>query len=370
MRVLLLFFWMGLFGMTYAQKYPILHYTTQDGLSQMQIMSTFRDSRGYLWIGTKHGFCKFNGESFERFLPDFKMIWKEVHGFAEDGKGNLYIESPPTITRFDGKQFFGIKRPQGLFRELCIDRQNRVFCLNTTTAELNWVVNDSLVLVQWPSLKNRKLNWLTYDRPTHSLIANVDSVGLMRITPQRLIPVAKLLETSKMDIWLRARTGQAVIHRQFQMAGEQFFTEFDIEGWQPFLQISNGKCKILRPVPFDWLFSCQGQTYLLEANTQRVVIVFPNEFNHNTLTHTAYGTWIGTEKGLVFVVQNGIRYFSDSEVPYPWSVVEDSQKRMWFLNYLHPIQRFDGQRIETVTGYAEEIIRKQRAANVTNITPN
>jgi two-component sensor histidine kinase len=161
-----------------------------------------------------------------------------------------------------------------------------------------------------------------------------------------------------------------VIHRQFQTDGEQFFTEFGAEGWQPFLQISNGKCEVLRPVPFDWLFSCNGKTILLEANSNQVVPVFPTEFNHTTVTHTTYGTWIGTEKGLVFVVQNGIRYFPDSEVPYPWSVVEDSQQRMWFLNYLHPIQRFDGQRIETVTGYAEEMIRQQQVAKVANIIPN
>ena len=84
MRVLLLFFWMGLFGITHAQKYPILHYTTQDGLSQMQVMSTFKDSKGYLWVGTKYGFCKFNGESFERFPPDFKVVGMEVNEFAED----------------------------------------------------------------------------------------------------------------------------------------------------------------------------------------------------------------------------------------------------------------------------------------------
>lgn len=372
MRALLLFFWMGLFGMTYAQKYPILHYTTQDGLSQMQIMSIFRDSRGYLWIGTKYGFCKFNGESFEKFPPDSKTIDFSVNGFAEDSKGNLYIQST-LVVRFDGKRFIPVKSNEQGYSELCIDHQDKVFCRNSTTSELYTILNDSLVVVQWPSLKNRKVKWLTYDKPTRSLIANVDTVGLVRLTPQRLIPVAQLPPTNKPvinDIWLRTRNGQAVIHHQLQLTGEQFFAEFGTEGWQPFLQITNGKYEVLRPVPFDWLFSCQGQTHLLEANGKQVVIVFPNEFNHNTVTHTAYGTWIGTEKGLVFVVQNGIRYFPDSEVPYPWSVVEDSQKRMWFLNYLHPIQRFDGQRIETVTGYAEEMIRQQRAAKVTNITPN
>jgi Chaperone of endosialidase len=64
---------------------------------------------------------------------------------------------------------------------LCIDGQNRVFCRNATTEELNVVINDSLVVVNWPSLKNRKLKWLTYDKPTRSLIANVvytDCLGL------------------------------------------------------------------------------------------------------------------------------------------------------------------------------------------------
>jgi hypothetical protein len=68
--------------------------------------------------------------------------------------------------------------------------------------------------------------------------------------------------------------------------------------------------------------------------------VFPNIFNHNTLTHTTYGTWIGTEKGLVFIVQNGIRYFPDSEVPYAWSVVEDAQNRMWFFKLFTPNPTF------------------------------
>ncbi len=372
MRVLLLFFWMGLFGITHAQKYPILHYTTQDGLSQMQIMSTFRDSRGYLWVGTNYGFCKFNGERFERFIPDFKAVGRAVSNFAEDSKGIMYIESEQ-MGRFNGQQFVEIKKAQVAYNELCIDDHDRVFCRSNATGQLNILVNDSLIVVQWPSLKNRKLKWLTYDKPTRSLIGNIDSVGLMRLTPQRLNRVAKLPIPSKPiinDIWLRSRNGQAVIHRQFQTSGEQFFTEFGAKGWQPFLQISNDKCEVIRPVPFDWLFRFQSQTFLLEANTKRLLSVFPHEFNHNTLSYTAYGTWIGTEKGLVFVVQNGIRYFPDSEVPGPWSVVEDAQKRMWFLNYSKPIQRFDGQKIETVTGYAEEMIRQQRAAKVANIIPN
>ena len=31
-----------------------------------------------------------------------------------------------------------------------------------------------------------------------------------------------------------------------------------------------------------------------------------------TVTHTAYGTWLGTEKWVVIVVQNGIKYFFEN----------------------------------------------------------
>lgn len=164
MRALLLFFLVGLFGIAHAQKYPILHYTTREGLSQMQVMSTFRDSRGYLWVGTKYGFCKFNGESFEKFPPDSKTVDFSVNGFAEDSKGNLYIQSD-FITRFNGQQFVEIKNAQLVYNQLCIDDHDRVFCRSNATGELNMLVNDSLVVVNWPSLKNRKLKWLTYDKP-------------------------------------------------------------------------------------------------------------------------------------------------------------------------------------------------------------
>lgn len=369
MRVLLLFSLVSLFGIAHAQQYPLLHYTTQNGLSQMQVMSTFKDSRGYLWVGTKYGFCKFNGERFEHFAPDFSTVGNEVSGFAEDNKGYIYILSLPfSLTRFDGQKFIQIKRPQVEFQQLCSDNQNQVFCRNDATGELNVVVNDSLVAVNWPSLKNRKLLWITYDKPTRSLIGNVDSLGLVQITQKKLTLLIKNPSLSQSnDAWLRSRSGKAVIHRQ-SSSEELFFSEFGVGNWQPFLKITKGKCDVLRTVSFDWLFNCDGHTRLLEANSKRVTSVFSAFFNNSTAT--TYGTWIGTEKGLVFIVQNGFRYFHEDKVPNAWSVVEDSQQRMWFLNYLNPIQRFDGQKIEVIKGYQEAMIRQLQAANVPNAPAN
>lgn len=358
---------------TLAQKYPVLEYTTREGLSQMQVMCTFRDSRGYLWIGTKYGFCKFNGESFERFAPDFKVVGEVVVGFFEDSKGYLYINSANyIITRFDGQRFERIKNDRKEYQSFCIDEKDHVFCIDGM-GMLHTIVNDSLVAAQWPSLKNRKLGNLTYDKPTHTLIGSIDSIGLVKITKKRLIPFKDLLPNRSIagDVWLRARQGQAVIERRFENEKMEYLSHSDVAGWQPFLAIDKGQCEVLRTVPFDWFFCIQNETYLLEANSKKYVQVFGERFMYPSyIAHTPQGTWIGTEKGLIFVVQNGIKYFPDNEVFNPWSVVEDAQQRMWFLNYMHPIQRYDGQQLGTVTGYDTEMIRQQQRAKVSNIIQN
>jgi two-component sensor histidine kinase len=43
-------------------------YTTYDGLVQSQVTYLFQDSKGYLWIGTKVGLSRFDGENFINFI--------------------------------------------------------------------------------------------------------------------------------------------------------------------------------------------------------------------------------------------------------------------------------------------------------------
>lgn len=97
-----LFFLSGLF----AQDFPVRKFTTQEGLVHNQITCLYQDSRGYLWIGTKAGISRFNGEEFKNYglkngLPDHR-----INGIAEDAAGDIWAITQKGLVCFDGTTWF------------------------------------------------------------------------------------------------------------------------------------------------------------------------------------------------------------------------------------------------------------------------
>ena len=101
-RLLILLF---LSSSLFAQLvYPDKHYTTHDGLPQIQVMDMLQDSRGYIWVATKKGVARFNGEKFTKLdLPV-----QNVNHIYEDGKGRLHFfttKKNGTVLQYDGQNF-------------------------------------------------------------------------------------------------------------------------------------------------------------------------------------------------------------------------------------------------------------------------
>jgi ligand-binding sensor domain-containing protein/two-component sensor histidine kinase len=72
-------------------------YNTHNGLPQIQVRHIHQDQKGYIWVGTKGGFAKFNGEHFHHFLPN-----DHVYKIDEDKKGNIYIYCSSGLYRYNG----------------------------------------------------------------------------------------------------------------------------------------------------------------------------------------------------------------------------------------------------------------------------
>ena len=88
-----------------AQEPFVRHYTTKDGLPQQQVMAYFKDSRGFLWIGTKGGLSRFDGKTFKNYNENDGIIQNQIRSIGEDEKGHIWFSMLSGLMRFDGKNF-------------------------------------------------------------------------------------------------------------------------------------------------------------------------------------------------------------------------------------------------------------------------
>lgn len=74
-----------------AQEFSYTNYTIEDGLPSNEVYSLLEDSKGYIWIGTDRGVCRFNGYEFENFTTYDGLPDNTIFNFYEDYKGRIWF---------------------------------------------------------------------------------------------------------------------------------------------------------------------------------------------------------------------------------------------------------------------------------------
>lgn len=72
-------------------KFTSRHFTSADGLPQIQVTSLFSDSKGFLWVGTKFGIARWDGKGFKAFTPKEGTAGKQVTTIAELPNGVILV---------------------------------------------------------------------------------------------------------------------------------------------------------------------------------------------------------------------------------------------------------------------------------------
>ncbi|MGN0280962.1 MAG: two-component regulator propeller domain-containing protein [Prevotella sp.] len=69
---------------------------TRNGLSNSQVNCVLKDSKGFVWIGTKYGLDRYDGTRFRVFQSNTKdttsLISDFVDNLYEDGEGNIWVQ--------------------------------------------------------------------------------------------------------------------------------------------------------------------------------------------------------------------------------------------------------------------------------------
>jgi ligand-binding sensor domain-containing protein len=95
-----------LIEITGAQEYRIRNFGVRDGISHPFTYTINQDSRGYIWIGTGEGLCRFNGTEFNTDISQDSLS-REVAGTSfKDHTGDLWFGyQSGNIARYSGSHF-------------------------------------------------------------------------------------------------------------------------------------------------------------------------------------------------------------------------------------------------------------------------
>lgn len=116
----------------FSQRYNFTSFTIAQGLPNNQVLEIFQDSKGFLWIGTINGACKFDGKSFEKFGQDNLLSNNPVKSIFEDSNHNIWFGiTRKGVCRYDGSNFTCFSSNDGLLSDIvnsiCEDRKGNIW---------------------------------------------------------------------------------------------------------------------------------------------------------------------------------------------------------------------------------------------------
>ena len=78
---------------------------TRDGLSNSQILSMLRDSKGFVWIGTPYGLNRYDGYRFKTYYSAMKDTMTLRNNYIDEiyeaADGRLWLRQGMNYTIFD-----------------------------------------------------------------------------------------------------------------------------------------------------------------------------------------------------------------------------------------------------------------------------
>lgn len=340
-KILIVFFFMNCLNIKTIAQTNYLHYTLKDGLVQMQCMTMFQDSKGYLWIGTKGGVSKFDGINFKNFTIDNGLADNYITKFQEDSNGSIWALSKTAVNLVKEDTVYNYKySEQGYFREY------QMYLVNSDTLLLNYSLKNNNKIVKF-------INGAFFD------FKDIISTKLTKIYYSKKDKNTYLYYNDSLFILVDS-TLNFTDNLKFE-SEQHYFTENDNNLYfncynlssnkkHKLFKIESGKITEIKSFPEKInLYTIKNDSDYVYSKPQYATR-FTSKIYHQK-KDTCYGinvnlysirdAFIDNENNIWLLSENGLskttkisNYTKESGVPkYVWSIVEDSENKLWFASF-------------------------------------
>lgn len=172
-RLVFLFSFIVLTMGIYCQEkqYLFTNISKTQGLSHNRILTFIRDRKGFLWVGTNKGLCRFDGYSFKVFKNDPKdstsLKDNIINNLFEDNSGKLWVATgdyldvfDPETETFSQQQYLFNKRVQVPVASRWFhfyDKNGNIIYVNDRTGIYKYIIStDSVFQIRFPYIDSTK----------------------------------------------------------------------------------------------------------------------------------------------------------------------------------------------------------------------
>ncbi|MEP7164870.1 MAG: triple tyrosine motif-containing protein [Ferruginibacter sp.] len=248
-----LFFSLHLFAQSVNKPYfHFKNFNTSDGLISNNTTTVFKDSRGFLWIGTDRGLQRFNGSSFLTFRhlnnDSNSIVNENITFIAEDSKHDIWVATTDGIVKFsyaNGKltnYAFGFRGTDKI-------RIGDLLCIFEDSRKRIWAgARSGLYLLD--TIKNQFMNCAPVNIPGMNL--------------DHFIRVHSVKETANKEIIFSVIDGFVIMDKD----GRQQYFQMPAPSIKPINYIPTGIILLLKDHPDEvWVAACLNGFFKYERSS-------------------------------------------------------------------------------------------------------
>ena len=322
-----------------AQKLNFRNFTMQDGLSQMKITSLHLDSRGFLWIGTRNGLNKFDGENFTAYSELDGLSHNRIHDISESQNGHLVILTYNGVDVFDGSSFISFPKSfQNVHYDFEAGSDGEVWVCDKDIEKTLWRLSEGEYKVIYNANEDnsRNISFQFDKQKGQAYLSNQDSLflvengSLISISTARYYTPMSVGDYGDKPFFVRVTNDKGDVRYMENKV------DIPVAG---FIENDNGLLKDISPNSL-WYFN-RGVLDIASAFGQRKIISDQFSLVVDVAGDAHKQFWIGTENGLAQIYSDAFTTYKYNDLPYIWTCLEDMYSKMWFGSYGQGLFRMD-----------------------------